>query len=968
MIPLAMWKRLLPVAWLTAFSTGAAGMVGNLNPAEALQAFETEPGFTVELVASEPLVIDPVALAFDEHGRLYVAENRDYPLGAPDGKPLGIIARLEDTDGDGRMDRRIEFATGIRFPNGVMPWRDGVIITAAPEVWWLRDTDGDGRADRRETLLNGFSLEGSSQLRVNDPTLGPDGWVYLAGGLQGGDVFFPAEPSRKWNTSGSDLRFQPDTGALELIEGKGQYGLAFDDAGQRFTCMNRVQIQHAPLPSRYRARNPQVAPPGLLHNCPAIEDNKLLTRYSAGASRVFPISANITTADSHEGTYSAACSVHLYRGTALPAEYRGAAFSCDPTANLVRADRLAKVGGTFAALRIHEGTEALRSRDNWFRPVFLADGPDGALYIADMYRGVIEHPEYLPDEVRKRTRWDEGVQQGRIWRLRGPQALKAGPPLETSSGAALARELTTEVPWRRDTAFRLLVERADTQAVPVLRGIASGQVMAPAGGRIAALRLLTILGELDEATVSAGLAAPVPEVRQVSLLLAEPWLGRSSSLADQALVLAGDPDPHVRFQAALSLPVLGTPRVQPALARIGLTGAEDAWTRAAVLCGVVNEDDAWGVLREIVTAPTTKAEGQAALVEDLSRYLATRASERGEDSIFLQVLRIVAPAGFDARAAAVLGFRSAGNFPAEVRENAVVVQLVRDASRTAFADQEPLARRERAILLVGVAGGPEAVRALPALLTPSQPAAVQSAVVRALVEPAHANLGPALLAAERWRGYAPSLRATLVGALMNRPEFWPALLDAIESETVQPGSLNSAQRERIRASKDDRVRTRAEKLLAGASGDRWQAYETAKAALALPAVGSRGQEVFQKSCASCHRFNREGVAVGPDLFDIRNQPKEVILLHIVIPEQEIAPNFVNYDCETTDGRSLSGLLARETATSITLRQTQGLEETIPRAQVVQLAASPLSLMPQELEKGLSPQELADLLAYLRGEQ
>lgn len=962
-----MLNRLLPFAWLATFSTWANGGVGNLTPAEALQAFETEPGFVVELVAAEPLVIDPVALAFDESGRLYVAENRDYPLGAPDGTPLGIISRLEDTDGDGRMDRRIEFATGIRFPNGVLPWRDGVIVTAAPEVLWLRDTDGDGRADRREILLNGFSLEGSSQLRVNDPTLGPDGWIYLAGGLQGGDVFFPADPSRKWNTSGADLRFQPDTGALELIEGKGQYGLAFDEAGNRFTCMNRVQIQHAPLASRYLARNPRVAPPGVLHNCPAIEDNKLLTRYSAGASRVFPISANITTADSHEGTYSAACAVHVYRGTALPAEYRGAVFSCDPTANLVRADRLEKTGGTFAALRIHEGTEALRSRDNWFRPVFLAEGPDGALYVADMYRGVIEHPEYLPDEVRKRTRWDEGTQQGRIWRLRGLPARKAGPPLETNSGAALARELTSEIPWRRDTAFRLLVERADPQAVPVLRDVASGRIAAPAGGRIASLRLLKILAKLDEATVGAGLASPVPEVRQVSLLLAEPWLGRSSSLTERALALADDPDPQVRFQAALSLPLAGGPHVGPALARIGLASAEDAWTRAAVLCGVANDDDVLGLLKEVVTASTAKADGRAALVEDLSRYLATSSSEPGGNPVVAAVLRIVAPAGFDTQAAAVLGLHSAGSLPREIRESPGVVSLVEDASRIALAD-EPLARRERAILLIGAAGGPDAVRALPALLTPSQPAALQSAVVRALVQPAQVEVGPALLEAERWQGYAPGLRTTLLGALLNRPEFWPALLDAIESETVPPGSLNSAQRERIRTAKEERVRTRAEKLLAGASGDRQQAYETARAALALPAVGGRGQEVFRKHCASCHRFNREGVAVGPDLFDIRNQPKEVILLHLVIPEQEIAPNFVNYDCETQDGRSLNGLLARETATSITLRQAQGMEETIPRTQVVRLTASPLSLMPQELEKGMSQQELADLLAYLRGEQ
>jgi putative membrane-bound dehydrogenase-like protein len=154
------------------------------RPIDALKAFDTEPGFAVTLVAAEPLVVDPVALAFDDRGRLFVAENRDYPTGSQDGRPLGVIALLEDTDDDGRMDKRTEFASGIAFPNGVMCWRGGVIVAAAPDAPWLKDADGDGRAEVREVLLTGFALGGPSQLRVNDPTLGPDGWIYFAGGLR----------------------------------------------------------------------------------------------------------------------------------------------------------------------------------------------------------------------------------------------------------------------------------------------------------------------------------------------------------------------------------------------------------------------------------------------------------------------------------------------------------------------------------------------------------------------------------------------------------------------------------------------------------------------------------------------------------------------------------------------------------------------------------------------------------------
>lgn len=208
--------------------------LGNLSPAEALKAFETEAGFSVALVAAEPLTLDPVALAFDVHGRLYVAEDRDYPVGAPDGKPLGVVALLEDTDGDGRMHKRTEFVTGIKFPNGIMCWRGGVIVTASPHVFWFRDTNGDGKADVKEVLLTGFDTRSTSQLRADDPTLGPDGWVYLAGGLRGGKVFSPKRPGVELNLDKDDLRFKPDTGEMELIAER-QKAMSYQSCALRIT-------------------------------------------------------------------------------------------------------------------------------------------------------------------------------------------------------------------------------------------------------------------------------------------------------------------------------------------------------------------------------------------------------------------------------------------------------------------------------------------------------------------------------------------------------------------------------------------------------------------------------------------------------------------------------------------------------------------------------------------------------------
>ena len=185
---------------------------GALSAADALNSFQTEPGLRVELVAAEPLTASPCAVAWDEGGRIFVAENRGYPTGGHNGQAVGVVAMLEDTNDDGVMDKRTEFATGLTFPNGVMPWRGGCIVTCAPDVFYFKDTDGDGKADVKEILLTGFATNQSTQLRVNKPMLAPDGWVYLASGLSGGKITSPKRPNDPPLELKGDIRFQPDTG------------------------------------------------------------------------------------------------------------------------------------------------------------------------------------------------------------------------------------------------------------------------------------------------------------------------------------------------------------------------------------------------------------------------------------------------------------------------------------------------------------------------------------------------------------------------------------------------------------------------------------------------------------------------------------------------------------------------------------------------------------------------------------
>jgi len=958
------------MATLLACTPANAEPLGNLSPGDALNAFEAEPGFSVTLVAAEPLTMDPVAIAFDEHGRLFVAEGRDYPVGSPDGRPLGVIAMLEDTDGDGRMDRRTEFATGLLFPNGVMPWRGGVIVTAAPDVFWLRDTDGDGRADVKEVLLTGFDNRATSQLRANDPTLGPDGWIYIASGLRGGKVSSPKRPGLVVDTDKGDVRFKPDTGEMELTEGKSQFGLAFDDAGNRFACMNRIQSQHAPLAARYAARNPFFIPPGILQDCPEVAENTLLPGYSAGAARYFPISDNVTTADSHFGTYSAACAVHIYRGVALPEAYRGAAFSCDPTGNLVRGDRLEKVGGTFAARRIHKGTEALRSRDNWFRPVFLADGSDGALYIVDMYRKVIEHPDYLPGDVRKHMDFEAGRDKGRIWRL-SSAGHNERPALNTplTDTTALMAELSSAIPWRRDTAFRLMVERHDAATIELLRNsMRESDRTAPA---VARLRLLEIAGAVDEPVLSLALKHSQPAVRQIAVRLAETRLAANTALRGLVLKLADDPDPHVRFQAALSLGEVRTAEIVPALARIAAKQSSDRWTRAAILSALPDRKDAMAMLSELARTTGSLPDGFIALAGDLGRQLGSGIESTALLSAYDEVARLTDSAPDGMAVAAHFGFANATGPEfrrlASSNPKRFAALLAQARTRAAATDTSPDLRVASVELLAFDDSG-EATALLSGLLGTDHAREVQRAAVRALLQAPRVAALPSLLTTERWNGYTPGVRTMLLDRMTGGPEFAALLLDAVAAGSVPVNALTSAQRDQLRRSKNPELKARAEKLLAAPGGNREGAFVAAKAALKLSPVPANGRAVFERSCAVCHRFNQQGVAVGPDLFDIRRQPKESILYHIVIPEAEMAPNFVNYVCELKDGRTLSGLLASETSGNITLRMVQGVEETIARAQISRLTASRLSLMPQEMEKTMTAQELADLLAYLKGEQ
>ena len=992
----ALWLGPIAAVWGMA-EDGLEFHEAPLTPERAREAIRVGPALRVELVAAEPLVVSPVACAFDAKGRLFVVEDRGYPTGPGPGEPpSGRIARLEDLDGDGRMDRRAEFADGLSFPNGVMPWRDGVIVTCAPDLLWLRDTNDDGKADVREVLFTGFSTEGSTQLRASHPTLSIDNWIYVAGGLTGGSVTNPSMPDHPAVEFGrADFRFRPDGRTFEKADGGAQFGLTFDDFGRRFFCYNRVHVQHAVLSSAALARNPHLGFSATVQDCPAEMEPEPLAGHGRSA-RIYPISANVTTADSHAGTFTAACGVFVDRGTGLPESYRGAVFACDPTANLVHFDLLEPAGATFSARPAVEGVEFLASTDDWFRPVFLGGGPDGALYVCDMDRKTIEHPDYLPEEVRKRTDFEGGKATGRIWRVvrDDAQSEDLAPlrrvELAEAETAELCEAIRSHDGWWRDTAHRLLLERADPSAIGPLSEIVADPEAYPASV-VHALRLLEAMDGLSDVQVRDGLRHEAAGVREHALQLAEVRLQDNASWAVEILGLADDPDPRVRFQAAISLGFVAPPAdleaidpVPGALARIAARAGGDRWTRAAVLSSLSGREGRF--LQILRTRGRLRGDATIApeLCAELGRMLPLASPREDWPSLVRAVVVDDGPDGFvpEDQAALLAGMAESARgrlgpssegsaldalAGGETELMEAIGEVVEAMATIADDDSAAIGRRIEAIGLLGFASSDRAGGALVALVAPGEPTAVQAAAVRALGHRRDDEIASELLAPDRFGSYTPSVRAEVLAMLLARSAMVRVVLETVEDGRVPIGAIDAVHRRRLGDDPDPEVRRRAEALFGAVTGDRARVYEDYRDVLALTPVPSNGREVFRRECASCHRLDREGVAVGPDLFDVRNQPKAALLLHLLVPDHEIAPGYVSYNLAVRDGRVLTGLIASESPASITLRQPLGKEDTIPRDEVEELSASGRSLMPQGLENTINRQEFADLLAYLKGE-
>jgi putative membrane-bound dehydrogenase-like protein len=970
---------LLPIVVIAVVFLGlsAVAVDGPLSPADSLAYLKTEPGLKVELVVAEPMVVSPVALAWDARGRMFVVEDRGYPIGPGKGKPpAGQVVLLEDTNGDGQYDKRTIFADKLTFPNGVMAWSNGVYVTCAPFLYYFKDTDSDGAADIRETVFKGFQDLSTTQLRVSHPVLNLDNWVYLTSGLTAAKVTSPAHPDRPAVfLNRVDGRFRPGTDEIEETSGTAQFGESFDVYGRKFICSNRNHIQQVVMQTAYLKRNPNLAFGVQVEDIPD----------HGAASRVYPLSANITTAAFHAGYFTSACAITVYNGTALPENYRGNSFTCEPAGNLVHHDVLTAESNsvTFIARRAYPTNEFLASPDNWFRPVNLAIGPDGALYVCDMYRKTIEHPDYLPEATRKVTDFESGKTMGRIYRISAQDFEPRGQrrfDLSAATTPELCRELENPNQWWAMTAHRLLLERRDAKAFPLLRRLAA-RGKSPES-RVQALRVLEGTEGLEDAQILAAMGDSAAGVREHAIQLAEPRLEKSPRLGTQLLNLAGDSDARVRFQCALSLGQWSSDRIVPALATVAVANLEDKWTRAAVLSSIYHREQVFFDHFMTVADKASNA-GMPPFMRELSHVLAAALPSEKLQKVMEKTLAKQAESNLPWQMAAISGFgtglrsRAAteGQFTmasltaqAEPALRVQLKNLYAKSGEIAVNEKQSVDSRLAAISLLGHAEFAVAGPPLEKLIAPRQPSEVQTAAIKAIGQINDPAGGPALVTRERWNAYSPAVRDIALTVLTGNPGFIRSLFDAIEKGDVPAWTVNGDRRTQLMRHKDTDIQARATALFKNVGeSDRMKVYEEYKTVLSLKPDSKNGHAMFQKNCTACHVFAGEGHIVGPDLTGIRNQPSEVLLLHIIVPEYEIVPIYTCYNIETKEGQGFTGLLAAETPTAITVRMAQGLEQQIPRADIATMTTSRLSLMPDELEKAMSRQDMADLIAFLKGE-
>lgn len=989
-------SRLSHSLWLSAL--GLMIRVHGEAQSVAIAPFQLDPRLEMHLYASEPMVVDPVALAFDARGRCYVVEMRDYPLGIGPGKsPGGTIRLLEDRDGDGRADSSTLFAETLSFPTSILAWNDGIIVAAPPELIFLKDTDGDGKSDQRVVLVKGFKL-GVTDSNLSGLRWGLDNLIHGVNGGNGGTLVSPASSGAPLNLDNNDFSYNPVTAALQrTFQTSGGFGLVFDAWGHRFCTYNINHIQQQVIATRYLEGATNLFP---IEATVSISDH-------GDMARLYPIAEAETRVNHPEqaGFFSSAGGIGFIGSRDFPADLAGSVTVCDVVGNLVHRDVLREDGPTFKAGRSpnESAREFFASTDRAFRPVGLEPGPDGALYLIDMQRDVIEHPDYIPDKVKARLNLRAGEDRGRIYRLLPKSGLPPSASPSRLSPSEWVKHLGDANPWWRFTAQRLLVERKDSSIAKAVRDYARS-TPEPVG-RLHASWTLSGLHQLTREDLKTLLMDPKAELVENGLLMAEQQPALSGPLKKTILATLQHPHPRVRLQAALTVGLLfgSTAEAEAPLRRLWIQDFRWKWSRVAVLASL--HRDPLALLQQGLQVISASAFEESILREGFGEiaYVVGRDWRASQGAAFLSTLNQLAkpttpeairlgilegldeglPAGLDLGgeragwAAALESMIQAGHVESsgkviklarhlKVGPGSKEAALMRDALSSAQDLHADTVRRLGAIRLLEYADTPASRPILVGLLQSQESLEIQKAAWTILKKDPAPEAAAGIL--KQWRGITPQIRPEIVQALCYRKSWHDPLLTALEKATLHPGELTldlEQRRQLLRRSTQGNQQRAARFFGDEEYGNRKKKVEEWLAKLPGSGEASRGKGVFSRLCSGCHQVGSLGHAVGPNLTAQSHRSVEDLVSNILDPNMALNPSFVSVNCETRDGELHTGLLASESASAIVLKQPQGLKETIARGQIVKLEYTGNSLMPEGLESTMTPQELRDVVAFLQ---
>lgn len=1003
---------------------------GPTAPEKAAAKLVVHPEFNIRLVAAEPLINKPMSLDWDAAGRMWIAETPEYPNGRrinPNDKVIAEwkdkdpatfaenkeqrpardrISILEDPDPQGRYRKKSVFYEGLELVTSLVLYRDGVIVSQAPDILWVRDTTGGSKADKVEKLFTGFGTADTHAV-ISNLRWGMDGWVYATVGYSRGDIYSGDRSKHFGPITEGVIRFKPDGSALEQVSSKGSntWGMDFAPDGEIFftQATSGDHINHVVMPESVLARGKVGSTPSYK----VIQDHK----------RIFPVMSWAKQAYvqiDQVGGFTAVAGSCFYTGGAWPAKYDNANFCSDPTVNVIHMDLITPSGSSYLASKEsgHEEEEFVGSRDLWFRAIHTRVGPDGALYVVDFYNQAVVHndtrgPRHGANNAAVRP--DRDHYFGRIWRVNHKEAktLEA-PRLDQAGPEDLVKALNHPNRWVRLTAQRLMVENKNRRApIAALEALAINEQAAPYG-RIHALWTLENAQAATPKLLAQLIADPVPALRKNALrLIADTASGpkivpqgdraEESKLLRAAVSRINDPEPRIRLEALLAVGALNLDAAAALEVVEAYPGFKDPWLASAAaavaskapleflnaifasanpeplksfagqitlqLCARQDAETARNLVVSIAAQPATADGLKQIVLETLAKGLKAEVVPGWTPELqkAFQSLLASSQPGVNAAALPLIARWDkngvmAGDLKSLVQELSAKLKdaTLPDSQRAQVVTSLLSVRQMNSDILPAIGK---------ILGSPSSPA-LQRQVIDALGGIADPAIGALLL--EAYPNAAPELQSAIFAQIIKRRDWSLALVEALKGGNVQLATLGPIAINRLRTHSDKAVASRANAVLDELRGPE-EKEKNALIARFTPEVEKpgnveNGHKLFTQNCAVCHQFKGEGKDIAPELTGMGAKGAEELLIHVLDPNRYVEPNFFSFSIETKDGETLDGIIGRENQASVVLRNASGDVE-IKTSNIKDRRNTGLSLMPNGFE-ALGGEGLRDLLGYI----